>query len=430
MDKPRKVHTLPDTLQRRGFIAAALGGAALPFAPPAIAVQPTASAVATKARIVIAGGGAAGLTAASRLTSALQGATIIVIDPRKEHYYQPGFTLVAAGIKQQDYVVSQTSHYLPQGAEWISEGVAEIDPDGQLVVTSSGRKVAYDFLIVATGLELNYGGIEGMDTRLIGENGLGSIYAGPAAATATWKALSRFADEGGVGVFGRPGGEMKCAGAPLKYTFISDDHLRRRGNRGKAQLHYMAHNKSLFGVPIVSEKVRMLFEDRGVNVHRDHVLTAIDPGQRLATYKTPEGVQQLKYDFINIVPPMRAPEVVRQSPLRWREGPWASDGWMEVDRGTLRHMRYPNVFGVGDVAGVPKGKTAASVKWQVPVAVSHLVGDITGKTSQEVYNGYTSCPLITKLGRAMLIEFDYKDNLVMSFPAWWPRWRSCGSAGS
>ena len=74
------------------------------------------------------------------------------------------------------------------------------------------------------------------------------------------------------------------------------------------------------------------------------------------------------------------------------------------------------MFGVGDVAGVPKGKTAASVKWQVPVAVSHLVGDITGKTSQEVYNGYTSCPLITKLGRAMLIEFDYKDNLVMSFP--------------
>ena len=416
MDKPREEHILPDTMQRRGFIAAALGGTALSFAPPSLAAKPTASAVATKARIVIAGGGAAGLTAASRLASALQGATIIVIDPRKEHYYQPGFTLVAAGIKQQDYVVSQTSHYLPQGAEWISEGVAEIDPDGQLVVTSSGRKVAYDFLIVATGLELNYGGIEGMDTRLIGENGLGSIYAGPAAATATWKALSRFADEGGVGVFGRPGGEMKCAGAPLKYTFISDDHLRRRGNRGKAQLHYMAHNKSLFGVPIVSEKVRMLFEDRGVNVHRDHVLTAIDPGQRLATYKTPEGVQQLMYDFINIVPPMRAPEVVRQSPLRWREGPWASDGWMEVDRGTLRHMRYPNVFGVGDVAGVPKGKTAASVKWQVPVAVSHLVGDITGKTSQEVYNGYTSCPLITKLGRAMLIEFDYKDNLVMSFP--------------
>jgi sulfide:quinone oxidoreductase len=89
---------------------------------------------------------------------------------------------------------------------------------------------------------------------------------------------------------------------------------------------------------------------------------------------------------------------------------------MEVDRDTLRHKRFPNVFGVGDIAGVPKGKTAASVKWQVPVALDHLVAEIAGKTSDEIYNGYTSCPLITRLGQAMLIEFDYKDNLIMSFP--------------
>jgi len=372
MNKPVNAHSARGALQRRGFLTAALGGAAWPLAQgPAAAQTPVSAPTTTKARIVIAGGGAAGLTAASRLSAALQGATIIVIDPRKEHFYQPGFTLVAAGVKAQDYVVSQTGDHLPRGVEWIAEGVAEIDPDGKQVVTSSGKKVAYDYLIVATGLELNYGGIEGMDTRLIGENGLGSIYASPAAASATWKVLSKFADEGGVGLFGRPASEMKCAGAPLKYTFISDDHLRRRGNRVKAELHYMAHNKALFGVPIVSERVRMLFEDRGVNVHRDHVLVAIDPGQRLATYKTPTGMQQLKYDFINVVPPMRAPEAVRNSPLPWKDGPWAADGWIEVDKGTLRHMRYPQVFGVGDVAGVPKGKTAASVKWQVPVAVSH-----------------------------------------------------------
>jgi sulfide:quinone oxidoreductase len=65
---------------------------------------------------------------------------------------------------------------------------------------------------------------------------------------------------------------------------------------------------------------------------------------------------------------------------------------------------------------VPKGKTAASVKWQAPVAMDHLVAAIQGKESAAVYNGYTSCPLITRLGRAMLIEFDYQDNLVESFP--------------
>jgi sulfide:quinone oxidoreductase len=399
---------------RRRFLSS-LGAATLAGAlAPAATAQ--ASPLKTSARIVIAGGGAAGLTAASRLAATLQGATITVIDGRKAHYYQPGFTLVASGIKPKDYVVSGTSDYLPKGVEWLSEAVAEIDPEGKKVVTTSGKSVQFDFLIVATGLELNYGEIEGMDTARIGTNGLGSIYHSPDAAAATWQALSTFADKGGVGVFGRPAGEMKCAGAPLKYTFISDDHLRRRGNRGKAELVYMAHGKALFGVPIVSEKVRMLFQDRGVKVNHEHVLQAIDLDKRIATYKTPIGTAEQAYDFINVVPPMRAPEVVRNSPLPWTEGPFAADGWVEVDRDTLRHKRYPHVFAVGDIAGVPKGKTAASVKWQVPVAVDHLVGDISGKASKEVYNGYTSCPLITRLGQAMLIEFDYKDNLIMSFP--------------
>lgn len=305
---------------------------------------------------------------------------------------------------------------MPKGVEWVADKVAEIDPEGRKVVTAGGKTLPYDFLIVALGLELNYAGIEGMDTARIGQDGLGSIYHSPQAAAATWGAMSQFTQSGGVGVFGRPAGEMKCAGAPLKYTFITDDRLRRAGTRGKAELVYMAQSKSLFGVPIVAEKVRMLFQDRGVKVNHEHVLQSIDLGKRLATYKTPTGTAEQAYDFINVVPPMRAPEAVRNSPLPWTEGPFAADGWMEVDRDTLRHKRYPNVFGVGDVAGVPKGKTAASVKWQVPVAVDHLLGDLRGQPSKEVYNGYTSCPLITRLGQAMLIEFDYKDNLIMSFP--------------
>ncbi|MCX8004308.1 MAG: NAD(P)/FAD-dependent oxidoreductase [Burkholderiaceae bacterium] len=374
------------------------------------------SPVKTSARIVIAGAGAAGLTAAARLSSRLQGAKIILIDARQEHLYQPGYTLVAAGIKPRDYVISRTADYVPRGVEWIQESVAEIDPEGKKVVTSGGRSVAYDYLILATGLELAYDQIEGMEVARIGQDGLGSVYHSPQAAEATWRAMAEFARKGGVGLFGRPATEMKCAGAPLKYTFITDDRLRRAGMRSKAELHYMAHNKVLFSVPIVSERVRMLYRERAIKVHYEHVLQSIDLGRRIAVYRTPGGSIEHRYDFINVVPPMRAPRAVRESPLRWQEGPWAAQGWAQVDKATLRHVRYPNVFAVGDVAGVPKGKTAASVKWQVPVAVDHLVADLAGTQASETYNGYTSCPLITRLGQAMLIEFDYEDNLVQSFP--------------
>jgi sulfide:quinone oxidoreductase len=397
------------TLGRRGLIAAA---AATGAASPARS-EPK---VASRARIVILGAGAAGLAAAARLSQRLDGAEITLVDRRREHLYQPGFTLVAAGLKGADYVVSATRDYVPRGVALVEEAAAEIDPVGRSVTTESGRRLGYDFLIVATGLQLDYAAIEGMDVRLIGREGLGSVYAGPAQAEATWRAMSAFADRGGTGVFLRPATEMKCAGAPLKYAFITDDILRRRGNRARAELVYNAHNRVLFSVPIVAEKVRMLFQDRGIRVTHDHVLRAIDPGRRIATFRTPAGDVEQRYDFINVVPPMRAPQVVRNSPLAWRTGPFKDDGWAEVNRGTLRHVQFPEVFCVGDVAGVPKGKTAASVKWQVPVAVDHLVAAIQGRESAALYTGYTSCPLITRIGRAMLVEFDYQDNLVPSFP--------------
>ena len=401
-------------LDRRSFLKlGAAGAGTLLLLPESASAAPK---VKTAARIVIAGAGAAGLTAAAQLAQRLEGAQITLVDARKAHFYQPGFTLVAGGIKPASYVISSTRDYVPSGVELIEEAVAEIDPEGRKVVTATGKPVPYDYLIVATGLRLDYAAIEGMDVEQIGNNGLGSICHSPEKAAATWQAMSKFADSGGVGVFLRPGTEMKCAGAPLKYTFLTDDHLRRRGNRGKAEIIYNANNKVLFSVPIVHEKVRMLFEERDVKVNYERTLAAIDLGKRIATFKTAEGPVELQYDFINVIPPMRAADVVRNSPLPWQEGNWAADGWIEVDKHTLRHKRFDNVFAVGDVAGVPKGKTAASVKWQVPVAVDHLVAQIEGRESQAHYGGYTSCPLITRLGQAMLIEFDYKDNLVPSFP--------------
>lgn len=403
-------------LSRRQMLAlSAAGAGSLLVAAPdqAVAAQ---DRVRTSANIVIAGAGAAGLSIASQLAARLDGARITLVDARKEHFYQPGFTLVAAGVKSERYPVSTTAEYVPAAVELVPEHVAEIDPEARQVVTSSGKVLPYDFLFVTTGMVLDYDAIEGMDVGRIGTNGMGSIYHSPRAAYATWQEMSRFADRGGVAVFLRPDTEMKCAGAPLKYTFIVDDYLSRRGTRGRSEVIYNANNNALFSVPIVHEKVRMLFESRDIRMNYSRKLTAIDLGKRIATFDTAEGQIEQPYDFINVIPPMKAPDVVRNSPLPWQTGNWAAEGWMEVDRSTLRHVRYPEVFGVGDIAGVPKGKTAASVKWQVPVAVDHLVAEIAGQRSDALYDGYTSCPLITRLGRAMLIEFDYRNNLRPSFP--------------
>ncbi len=365
-------------ISRRALMGLGVGAGAYALG---LAGPSRAAPVKTSARIVILGAGAAGTAMANRLAGRLDGAAITLIDGSKRHLYQPGLTLIGAGLKPANYSVSDTAQWLPSSADWLEENAAEIDPEGKTVTTASGRAVPYDFLIVATGLKLDFDAIEGFSLDLVGQNGIGALYAGPEYAAKTWAAMDRFTDEGGQALFTRPATEMKCAGAPLKYTFLTDDRSRQKGNRGKVEILYAANNQTLFGVPIVHEKVRMLFADRGIDVVNDHVMTAIDPARRIATFATPDGPKELPYDFTNVIPPMRAPDVIRNSPLPWADK-WTDQGWVEVDKATLRHARYPEVFAVGDVAGVPKGKTAASVKWQVPVVEDHLVAEIDGKRRQ------------------------------------------------
>lgn len=399
------------TASRRAFLGLAAGGVAL----AASGQGARAERVRISARIVILGAGAGGTAMANRLANRLEGATITLLDARQQHWYQPGFTLIAAGLKPASYAISRTSDWLPEGVEWIPEHAAELDPVAQRVTTTGGRVLAYDYLIVATGLMLDWEAIEGFSLDLVGHDGVSAHYAGPEYAELSWRELDRFTDRGGVGLFGRPATEMKCAGAPLKMAFLAEDIARRKGNRDRVQLAYHAQNQTLFGVPIVHHRLRQLFDERGIEARYDHVLTAIDAQRREATYATPAGDVTTGYDFINVIPPQRAPGVIREAGLGWTDR-WLDQGWIEVHPATLRHLRYPTIFGLGDIAGVPKGKTAASVKWHLPVVEDHLVSDLAGREGTETFNGYTACPMITRIGRAMLIEFDYSDNLTPSFP--------------
>ena len=401
------------TASRRGFLGlAGAGGAALALG----AGGAQAAKVRTNARILILGAGAGGAAIANRLADRLEGAQITVLDGKQEHWYQPGFTLIAAGLRPASYAQSSITQWLPRGINFINEYAAELDPEANRVTTTGGQRVDYDYLIVSTGLVLDWDAVEGFDLSMVGpENGVSAHYASPELAEKSWHALDRFTDQGGVGLFGRPATEMKCAGAPVKICFLGEDIATTKGNRSKCEFIYNAQAQNLFGVPVIHHRVRQIMDERNITYRYQHVLKGIDLGAKTATYTTPDGEVTDAWDFINVIPPQRAPQVIRDSGLAWADR-WVDQGWIEVDTQTLRHARYANVFGIGDINGVPKGKTAASVKFHLPVVEDHLVSEIAGREGTRLYDGYTSCPLITRVGRAMLVEFDYQDNLVPSFP--------------
>lgn len=388
------------------------------FAPALGAAAPAArAAFKTTARIVIAGSGLGGIAVANRLAALLDGARITIVDRKEEHNYQPGYTLVATGVWPVDKVRNRNADYQPAGIEWVRDMVASFDPASNSLATVGGQRIAYDFLVVATGVHLDYTQIQGMDVAAIGSNGLASVYPSPQAAEATWRAMQAFAAQGGQAVMTLPATPLKCAGAPLKMTFMLRDRLRQAGTLDKSKVQFMSALGNVFGVPPVNANVLARWKSLGIGVEYNHKLAAVDIGARRATFTTPEGEKvERPYDFLHVVPPMRAPDSVKNSDLAWKEGPFAAGGWLEVDKATLQHRRFKNVFGIGDINGTPRGKTAATVKKSAPIVAHNLVRAVAGQAPDESFDGYTSCPLITREGSAMLIEFDYEGRLVPSLP--------------
>lgn len=402
-----------EQLSRRNLLKLGLGAGVV----GPLSLTATAKPLLTSApNILILGAGAGGLSMANRLRRMLPKAKITLVDTREEHFYQPGWTLVASGVWPQAKTQTKVMDWLPKGINWVKGQVAEYNPEANQVLLTDGQILLYDQLIIATGLQLRYDLIEGMDINLIGRGkGVGSVYASLDAAAATNKEIEQFIQRGGTGLFNLPPTALKCAGAPIKMTFTTLDRLERSGQRSQYNIEFMTPSGSLFGVPFYNDFIKKRFGEQGVIRNDFWTLKALDPEAKQAVYSVRDGEDVVKnYDFIHVVPPMDAGEPMKNSPLAFKAGE-SFTGWMKVDRETLQNTDYPNVWGIGDVMGMPSNKTAASVKMQARILEENLLSSLQGKPLLAKHNGYTSCPLITGIGKAMLVEFGWDSKLLPSF---------------
>ncbi len=391
-------------------------------------------------KIVIVGGGAGGIMALARLRKALNNPDITIIAPNDVHLYQPGQVFIAAGEYAPEDIVMDNRDFIGDDVTWIKDEVATFDPDNNVVVTRGGQEVGYDYLVVATGLQYHYEWIKGMSADLVGKHGISSVYLNdPEAGTATggtltndwFNALKEAAKSGTPKVIcTQPNTPIKCGGAPQKILYLSNDYLRQDGL--SADFTFATNGGKLFGIPEVHEALTEIQSDYGITPKFKHNLTAIDAEKKVATFTHTYQVKgeydedleeydmitkteevEMEYDFIHVVPPMSAPDAVVNSPLGWQKG--SAKGWLEVDRHTLQHNRYKNVFGIGDICGIPMGKTGGSARKHGPVLVENLVAVMEGKEPTAKFDGYTVCPLKPRYGKIMMAEFNY-DGLAPSAP--------------
>ncbi|MCL6437068.1 MAG: NAD(P)/FAD-dependent oxidoreductase [Rubrobacteraceae bacterium] len=394
-----------------------LAGGALAVAAPAAAAAVASRELKSEARgrVVIVGGGTAGLTVAARLARKLRHPEITVIEPSEQHMYQPGWTLVASGVFPKEHFIRKEEDYIPRGVTWIRERVEGFEPEKDQLVTESGRRVGYDYLVVCPGHQLDYDKIEGLDGHL-GRDGLYSNYTAEGAQK-TWEGIRSF--QGGTAIFVEPAGPIKCGGAPQKICYMADSYWRRTKIRERVNQLFVNGKPSLFSSPYYREALEGVMRRKNIQTIFNHNLVAVDPEKKEAYFEVKEGEETrrvtMSYDFLHFCPPQSAPDFIKSSPLA------NESGYVEVDKHTLQHVRYPNVFALGDASNLPTSKTGAAIRKQAPVLVYNLVRAMEGvdlKIDSHDYDGYTSCPLVTDYGKMMLAEFDYTLKPRPTVPPW------------
>ncbi|PWB32291.1 pyridine nucleotide-disulfide oxidoreductase [Pseudomonas sp. SDI] len=377
------------------------------------ASSPARSLAADHHKVLIVGAGAAGIATASSLRARDPSLDIALIDPADVHYYQPGWTMVGAGVFQPQSTARTMASTLPAGVRWIKAAVVSFEPQAQTVSLEDGRVISYEQLVVCPGLKLDWAAIDGLPQTL-GRNGVTSNYRYDLAPY-TWQLVQGLKQ--GRAVFTQPPMPIKCAGAPQKALYLSCDHWLRNGRLGPIQAQFFNAGAVLFGV---AEYVPALMEyiDRyAVDLNYAHRLVAVDgPGKRATFLRSlPDGSTETHvqpFDMLHVVPPQVAPDFIRDSPLA------DAAGWVDVDPSTLRHRQFGNIHSLGDVTNTSNAKTAAAARKQAPVVANNVLVALGRRARMAEYDGYGSCPLTVARGKIVLAEFTYGGKVAPSFPRW------------
>ena len=362
--------------------------------------------------VVIVGGGAAGIATASSILKRNAKVSIAIVDPAKDHYYQPGWTMVGAGVFTPEQTRKAEAEVMPKGVDWLQVAASGFDPDRNAVELEDGRTLTYRVLVAAPGLRLAWEKIEGLEPTL-GRNGVTSNYRYDLAPY-TYQLVKAL--KTGRALFSQPLMPIKCAGAPQKAMYLSCDIWRDAGVLPAIDVEFHNAGAVLFGVATYVPALMEYIEKYCIDLRLESNLVEVDGERRVATFEQKkDGATsriEREFDMLHVVPPQVSLDVVAKSPLA------AASGFVEVDEATLRHKRYDNVFGLGDGAGTSNAKTAAAARRQAPVVALNVLAALDGKPPVADYDGYGSCPLTVERGKIVLAEFGYGGKLLPSFPSW------------
>jgi sulfide:quinone oxidoreductase len=365
--------------------------------------------------VLIIGGGNAGISLAARLHR-YGVADIAVVEPKDHHLYQPLFSHIAGGRAKAAEAIRSQASVTPRGVEWIRDGALVINAVANTVTLNSGDQITYDQLVVCPGLQLDWDKIPGLEAAV--HSPFGASHYEFALAPKAWTLFSSLTS--GTAVFTMPAGPAKCAGAAQKPMYLACDYWKEHGVLDDIRVVMVQPYPTVYGVPGVDDELNRKIAEYGIELRLNSELTAADPlGRTVLIRDNAAGTtEEIRYDVLNAVPPQSAPDWLKATDL---PAPGNDGGFVQVDPETLRHVRYPNVWSLGDAAATANSKCGGALRKQTKVLAKNLMAARKGTPLTQKYDGYAVCPFTVSRSTVVFAEFDadYRPKpTIPKLPTW------------
>ncbi|MDQ1076062.1 sulfide:quinone oxidoreductase [Microbacterium testaceum] len=364
----------------------------------------------TNPRIVVVGGGNAGLSVAGRLHRAGL-ADITVIEPRTLHVFAPLQSHIAGGAARASEAARPQADVIPPGVRWLRDEVFTVDADTRRVHLVSGGRVDYDQLVVCAGMRMAWEQVPGLPEAMAADSGISNYdYALAAKASAVLRDL-----RSGTVVFTQPPEPASCGAAAQKPMYLACDWWRAIGVRDDIRVVFVCPDPVPFGIPAIDRELRRKLDEYGIEVRYSRDLRSVDAETRTLTIGRGDAEETLEYDVLHAVPPQRAPEWIAGSGLAASDDP---HGFVDVDPETLQHVRHPEIWAVGDAAAVATRRSGGAIRQQAKALVKNLRAVLEGRAPNQKYNGYSVVPFTVSRGTVVFAEFDRWGRLQPTIPFW------------
>lgn len=357
-------------------------------------------------RLVILGAGTAGTMMANHLDHELNPSEweIVIIDERKEHYYQPGYLFLPFDIYTPEDIIKPIQKFIPKKVQLLNEKIEKINAKENEVWLSKGESLHYDVLIIATGAKIAPGEIQGMQ----GEEWYSTVFDFYTfeGALALRDKLREW--EGGKLVVHITEMPVKCPVAPLEFAFLADSFFRHKKMRDKVKITYVTPLDGAFTKPRATAALNHLLEEKNIAIESDFAIAEVDnENRKIIDY----GGREIPFDLLVTVPTNKGDDLLERSGLG------DELNYVPTNKSTLQSMAFPDIFVLGDASNIPASKAGSVAHFQAEVLTKNILSYIKGEPMKEEFDGHANCFVETGNGKALLIDFNYTHEPVEgSFP--------------